>query len=184
MELKGTSCVVLNLVKNDYNHDVVFNEEEFPGLKSDGAFCQDDSICQDYNVGVKVELTHLESCKTIGPGSSTQFQEKDSFQQHWKQGCDDYQLAKDRQRRVIRPLKYDYEDIVVFALTTTSGSLNQELESYQQAMSCDDKEKWQKAMENEIGSLYKKKTWVLVERPKDMKFFYCKWIYNNNNKIK
>ena len=51
-------------------------------------------------------------------------------------------------------------------------------------MGCDDKEKWQKAMENEIGSLYKKKTWVLVERPKDKKFFYCKWIYNNNNKIK
>ena len=90
-------------------------------------------------------------------------------------------MAKDRQRRVIRPLKYDYEDIVVFALTATSGSLNQELESYQQAMSCDDKEKWQKAMENEIGSLYKKKTWVLVERPKDKKLFYCKWIYNNNN---
>ena len=73
---------------------------------------------------------------------------------------------------------------VHFALTTASESLNQEPKSYQQEMICDDKEKWQKAMENEIGSLYKKKTWVLVERPKDKKFFYCKWIYNNNNKIK
>ena len=51
--------------------DVVFNEEEFPCLKSDGAFYQDDSICQDYNVGVKVELTYLESWKVIGVGSST-----------------------------------------------------------------------------------------------------------------
>ncbi|KAJ9698260.1 hypothetical protein PVL29_007373 [Vitis rotundifolia] len=78
------------------NCDVVFNEEEFPGLKSNGAFRQDGSIYQDYNVGVKEELTHLKSWKAIGLGPSTQFQEDDPSQQHREQGCGDYQLAKDR----------------------------------------------------------------------------------------
>ena len=44
-------------------------------------------------------------------------------------------------------------------------------------MSCDDKEKWQKTMEDEIKSLYENKTWVLVERSKDKKLVDCKWIY-------
>ena len=90
---------------------MVFKEEEFFGLKSDGSFRQDGSICQDYNVGVKMELTPLESQKVIGLGSLTQFQEDNSSQQHQEQGCDDYQLARDRQRRVTRsPQKYGYED--------------------------------------------------------------------------
>ena len=41
-------------------------------------------------------------------------------------------------------------------------------------MSSDDKEKWQETMEDEIESLYKNKTWVLVERPKDKKLVKCK----------
>ena len=44
-------------------------------------------------------------------------------------------------------------------------------------MSCDDKEKWQKTMEDEIKSLYENKTWVLVERSKDKKLVDCKEIY-------
>ena len=101
----------------------------------------------------------MESRKAIGLKSSTQFQKKDSSQQHQEQGCDDYQLVRDRQRRVIRlPQKYGYEDMVAFALANASGSFNQEPKSYQQAMSCDDKEKWQRAMEDEIESLYKNKT--------------------------
>ena len=57
---------------------MVFNKEEFFGLKSDGSFCQDGSIYQDYNVGVKIVLTPLESQKAIGLGSLTQFQEDNS----------------------------------------------------------------------------------------------------------
>ena len=47
--------------KTIIHHDMVFNKEEFFGLKSDGSFCQDGSIYQDYNVGVKIVLTPLES---------------------------------------------------------------------------------------------------------------------------
>ena len=72
---------------------------------------------------------------------------------------------------------------VHFALTTASESLNQEPKSYQQEMICDDKEKWQKAMEDEIESLYKNKTQVLVKRLKDKKLVDCKWIYKKKEAI-
>ena len=118
----------------------------------------------------------MKSQKAIDPRSSTQFQEEDSSQQYQEQGCDDYQLVRDMQRRVTRPPQnYGYEELVAFNLTTTSESLHQEPESYQQIMSFEDKEKWQKAMEGAIESLYKNKTWVLVERPKDKKLVDCKW---------
>ena len=53
-EVKGHKlwCLESSQKKIIISHDVVFNEEEFPGLKFDGALHQDDSICQDYNVGV------------------------------------------------------------------------------------------------------------------------------------
>ena len=74
-------------------------------------------------------------------------------------------------------------DLAAFAFIVASESLNQELESYQQPMSCDDKEKWQKTIEDEIESLQKNKTWVLVEKPKNKKFVDCKWIQKKKNVI-
>ena len=54
-------CLESSQKKTIIRRDMVFNEEEFFGLKFDGSFHQDCSICQDYNVGVKMELTPLES---------------------------------------------------------------------------------------------------------------------------
>ena len=75
-------CLESSQKKTIIRRDMVFNEEEFFGLKFDGSFHQDCSICQDYNVGVKMELTPLESWKVIGLRSLTQFQEDNSSQQH------------------------------------------------------------------------------------------------------
>ena len=38
-------CLESGQKKTIISHDVMFNEEEFPGLKSDGIFRQDGSIC-------------------------------------------------------------------------------------------------------------------------------------------
>ena len=43
-------------------------------------------------------------------------------------------------------------------------------------------EEWRKAMEEEYDSIMKKKTWELIELPKDKKPIGCKWIYKSKFK--
>ena len=90
-----------------------------------------------------------------------------------------YQLARNRTRRQIRvPTRDSHAKIVSFALSVAEETENEEPQSYQEAISRADKEKWLKAMREKMDSLEKNTTWQLVERPKQQKLVGNKWIYN------
>ena len=58
-----------------------------------------------------------------------------------------YQLARDRTRRQIRvPTRYSHAETVSFALSVVEETWNEEPQSYQEAISRADKEKWLKSM--------------------------------------
>lgn len=48
---------------------------------------------------------------------------------------------------------------------------------YAEAKASEDWEKWDLASDDEMDSLIKNGTWVLVKRPKDRKVISCKWLY-------
>ena len=48
---------------------------------------------------------------------------------------------------------------------------------YQEAISCEEQEEWDKAMKSEIRSLKKNGTWHLVDRPKDRKVIKSRWVF-------
>ena len=48
---------------------------------------------------------------------------------------------------------------------------------YKEAMSKDDKLKWEQAMELEMDSIEKNHTWELVQLPKGKNALPCKWVY-------
>ena len=48
---------------------------------------------------------------------------------------------------------------------------------YKEAMSKDDKLKWEQAMESEMDSIEKNQTWELVQLPKGKNALLCKWVY-------
>ncbi|KAL0427614.1 UNVERIFIED_CONTAM: Retrovirus-related Pol polyprotein from transposon TNT 1-94 [Sesamum latifolium] len=82
-----------------------------------------------------------------------------------------YQLARDRERRESRiPTKFrDYH----LALNTETI----EPSSYEEALESRNSDKWKTAMEEEINSLIKNKTWTLVPKPKDTSIIDCKWLF-------
>ncbi|KAL0385668.1 UNVERIFIED_CONTAM: Retrovirus-related Pol polyprotein from transposon TNT 1-94 [Sesamum radiatum] len=82
-----------------------------------------------------------------------------------------YQLTRDRERRVPRlPSKLrDYH----LALNTDVS----EPSSYEEALESKNSEKWKSAMEEEISSLMKNKTWTLVPKPKNASIVDCKWLF-------
>ncbi|KAG8488863.1 hypothetical protein CXB51_016741 [Gossypium anomalum] len=79
-----------------------------------------------------------------------------------------YSITKNRTKREIKPpKKYAEADLVAFALNVAEDiDANQEPSNYSEAISCEDSEKWMFAMQEEMESLHKNKTWDLVKLPK------------------
>ncbi|KAG8486248.1 hypothetical protein CXB51_019547 [Gossypium anomalum] len=82
-------------------------------------------------------------------------------------------------RREIKPLKkYTEADLVTYALNVAEDiDANQEPSNYSEAVSCEDSEKWMFAMQEEMESLHKNRTWDLVKLPKGKKVVRCKWVF-------
>lgn len=49
--------------------------------------------------------------------------------------------------------------------------------SYEEAVSCKDAEKWKEAMDSEYNSLIENNTWVLCDAPENRKIVKCKWVF-------
>ncbi|KAH9799312.1 hypothetical protein KPL71_000313 [Citrus sinensis] len=89
-----------------------------------------------------------------------------------------YQLAMDRERRTIRmPKKYGIADLISYALSVAEELGGEEPINYKEAICKRDKVKWLVAMEEELASLKKNNTWILVEKTSNKILVGCKWIY-------
>ncbi|KAG8472328.1 hypothetical protein CXB51_035360 [Gossypium anomalum] len=90
-----------------------------------------------------------------------------------------YSIAKNRTRREIKPpKKYAEANLVAYALNVAEDiDANQEPSNYSEAVSCEDSEKWMFAMQEEMESLHKNRTWDLVKLPKGKKAVRCKWVF-------
>ncbi|KAH9650014.1 hypothetical protein KPL70_026198 [Citrus sinensis] len=135
------------------------------------------------------EETELSSSN---PAKATESQDRDSDEdnsenedhntehQHQQNQTEleDYQLAKDRKRRTIRPPKrYGYADLISYALATSHEIDETELKSYKEAVNSTSNVEWQEAMDDEISFLYRNNTWELVRKPNNRRLVGCKWIY-------
>ncbi|XP_052185243.1 uncharacterized protein LOC127796879 [Diospyros lotus] len=91
---------------------------------------------------------------------------------------DDYVLSRDKVRREIKPpTRYAHADIIAYALNIGDSIEHEEPVSYQEACSSNYKTNWLKAIKEEMESLQKNKTWIVVNKPKDQKVIGCKWIF-------
>ena len=97
---------------------------------------------------------------------------------------DSYQLTRDRQRRIVKLVqRLSYADILAYALVVTSDLDNGEPKSYKEVVSYKEKAKWLGAMKEEMESLLKNKTWVLLDKSDNQKLVGCKWIYKKKEGI-
>ncbi|KAH9801557.1 hypothetical protein KPL71_001080 [Citrus sinensis] len=82
----------------------------------------------------------------------------------------DYQLARDRERRQIRaPDRLGYADLIAFVLVSADEIAIEELGSYSEAISGKDCDKWLAAMQEEMDSLQRNKTWTVVPNLRNRK---------------
>ena len=90
-----------------------------------------------------------------------------------------YSIAKDREKRTIKlPQKYGEADLVAYALSVPNNIESiEEPSTYEEALSYSDSSKWMIAMQEEMESLHKNRTWDMVRIPKGKKAIRCKWVF-------
>uniref|UniRef100_A0A2N9EW59 Integrase catalytic domain-containing protein n=1 Tax=Fagus sylvatica TaxID=28930 RepID=A0A2N9EW59_FAGSY len=77
------------------------------------------------------------------------------------------------------PVRYGFEDLVSYALLTSS----EDPSTFQEAIESSEKDKWMEAMVEENKSLSKNKTWELTELPKGKKPIGCKWVFKKKEAV-
>uniref|UniRef100_A0A2N9GSE2 CCHC-type domain-containing protein n=1 Tax=Fagus sylvatica TaxID=28930 RepID=A0A2N9GSE2_FAGSY len=147
------------------SRDVVFDEKSMTkAYKEEKSQAAESSN----NIGrstVQVELDELESQSDEEPHSNDQ--EQDS-------------TRSDRPKRNKRPpVRYGFEDLVSYALLTSS----EDPSTFQEAIESSEKDKWMEAMVEENESLSKNKTWELTELPKGKKPIGCKWVFKKKEAV-
>ena len=116
------------------------------------------------------EATHSDGSHQVGESQNQPENNIDSLA--------DYELVRDRVRRNVIPnSKFSNADYISFALCTGQDIDNAEPRTYEEAIGSLEKSRWLNAMNDEMESLVKNRTWSLVKKPEKQKLIACKWIF-------
>ncbi|KAL1564721.1 Integrase catalytic domain-containing protein [Salvia divinorum] len=158
------------------SRDVIFDEGKMPYKEvTDLRIDKDEEVAR-----FKVEL-HPEDASDPEDDVGTQADPGITHEPD-DNNLDNYLLARDRKRRQITPpSRYSDNNMVYYALTVAEDLESSGPNSYREAMEDADKEKWILAMQEEIQSLMKNGTWILVDRPMLHKPIGCKWVFKRKH---
>ena len=79
-----------------------------------------------------------------------------------------------RSRSRARTVMYGRDEYIHFVGLSIADNVPN---TYEEAMACDEKDEWVKAMKQEYESLQSNNTWTLVDTPKDTPVIQSRWIY-------
>lgn len=198
--VKGYRVWVLEDKKVVISKDVVFNEgvmfkDSEQSDKEEGEETSEKEIeISVINTPVKTGTAVTETAETAQGGAVDQRNgeedlsslgqrhdhdsETDSEDEYMPPSLEDYQLARDRERRTTKPPKrFDELGDSGFAYNLTEDGGFLEPTSYTEAMQDADYVFWKEAADEEIQSLDKNHTWDLVDRPEKQKVIGCKWVF-------
>ncbi|KAL0367537.1 UNVERIFIED_CONTAM: Retrovirus-related Pol polyprotein from transposon TNT 1-94 [Sesamum radiatum] len=154
------------------SRDVTFNEQEMPCLTETPTKETDFNIENTFN---KVELDPQDNQQgeeiEVEENQPRNIIEENSENSLLETSNNDYQLARDRERRETRiPSRYKDFDLAL-------NIENFEPLTYEEALESVNSKHWKKAMNEEFDSLKKNNTWILVPKPKNALVIDCKWLF-------
>lgn len=89
-----------------------------------------------------------------------------------------YQLVRDMVRRnLVPPSRFDDYTEIMIALAVLELMSVDEPKDFTEAKASKDWKKWNGATDEEMDSLRKNMTWILVDKPKDRKVINCTWLF-------
>ena len=163
------------------SRDVVFNEGEMGNLVGKDRVNSDmknggSSVSSKLQLEVEPKELVLHNAKEVG--KQTGWSEHEAETSSDQTDLSGYNLKRDREIRVVKaPSRYGYADFMAYAFVVAEVVNADEPRNYSEAVKGNEKSQWLTAMKEHIQSLYKNKTWRLVDRPKNQKVVGCKWVF-------
>uniref|UniRef100_A0A803Q6S7 CCHC-type domain-containing protein n=1 Tax=Cannabis sativa TaxID=3483 RepID=A0A803Q6S7_CANSA len=181
-----------NHQKNFISRDVVFDEKVMykdlmnvqdgnAAARTGNATAKNSEERTQFEVEMEPDQENTEGNEipTTEPG----YEESQEEMSDHEPEASDYMLVRDRKRRAVKPPdRFGYADVVHFALSI-DGIEGEEPCSYEEAMQSDDKKEWDNAMDQEMDSLKKNKTWIVIRRPAGQRAIGNKWVYKHKDGI-
>ncbi|GJS41667.1 retrovirus-related pol polyprotein from transposon TNT 1-94 [Tanacetum coccineum] len=165
-----------------HSRDVTFNEDVI--INSGKDFVPPHNVDNNHTEGkVEFEFDVENSTHTQPPFNDEHIETQDDGNMPTSpqsQPQTEYLLARDRERRQVNrpPRLEDYQcDLVAYAFAAAAHIEGCEPTNYFEAISSPECDKWVVAMEEEVESLHKNKTWELVKLPKEKRVISCKWLF-------
>ena len=81
------------------------------------------------------------------------------------------------------PKRYGHADIICYVLSVAEEIQISKPKTWREAIESEDSQLWLQAMNEEMKSLRKNKTWILMDQPKKQKVVGCKWIFKKKEGI-
>lgn len=132
-----------------------------------------------------VDTSHDETQEVVGPHDSShdeieEIDARDEPQPSVQEQSDltDYQLTRDRQRRVSRPsTRYSEIDFVGYTFNFYFENFGIEPDTFNQAIKSEHSDLRLAAMNSKLESLHSNRTWKLVQKLEGHKVVDCKWVF-------
>ena len=157
--------------KSIISRDVTFREDEMYMKKASSGQSTSE---EGENARFKVELL-VKSCPEIEEAAEIEEPDHVDYAPVQEEELESYQLTRDRPRRHTRPPeRYGFADIMSYALTVAKELNEMEPINYKEAMTDKNSSKWIEAMQEEMESLLKNQTWILIDKPSNQKLVGCK----------
>ncbi|GJX64372.1 copia LTR rider [Tanacetum coccineum] len=168
------------------SRDVVFNESLMYKDTLKGTGVADSGK----EVEFEVELQGSGVEPTVDPHTGENQGNED--ERPHQQNLDNYVLVRDRAKRtntiparyrdegnvsLSRPSGSKVDDMAAYAFAIAEEEDTHEPITFQDAINSSEKDKWVRAMKEEMSSLKKNHTWELVDQPPGQKLVSCKWLY-------
>ena len=180
LDAKSKQCIFLGYEKGVQGYKLWNPETKKVVISRDVVF-DETSMVKTHQEVQKSELgesnkqqsiqIELDSFDTDGSQSENQLDQQQQLQQE--------SIATGKPKHNIKPpVRYGFEDLVSYALSTTSGDPS----TFQKAITSSEKDRWMEAMMEEMESLHKNKTWELEELPQGKKIVGCKNWYTRRKK--
>ena len=123
---------------------------------------------------IPIEVEHVDAELRI----LDEVEEEAEDTQEVEETVDDYLLARDRSRRVIKPpQRLGYADPITYALISVSKVLDEEPKDHKKVIRSQNKIGWLKAMDDEMKYLHDNNTWELIKKPVGARLIICKSIF-------
>ena len=150
------------------SRDVVFKEDEKPFVRKESESAQ-----------IEVEPPDVDSdSETTDLSESPSFSTSQPPIQHQSPAAEQPPPLRAKSKRQIKlPSRFSDYDMMYYAICVAEGIEYHEPSTYKEAVRSHVKDRWMRAMQEEIDSLHKNKTWILVLRPLHQKAVGCKWIF-------